>query len=154
MDKNKKMMVWTVVVILIIILGIWIYESNKNMQSSAPTSSTSLTAATPTPSPTPTPTSAVGSITYENAVTKYVGHRIQFNSSCQAIPTQITFRNPTTIMLDNRSAVTEKITLAGVTHTIGAYNFAIVTINEAKLPATLYANCNAEKNVLTVLMQK
>jgi len=44
-------------------------------------------------------------IAYDEALVKYKDTRIQINSGCQAFPNNVTYKNGTTIMIDNRSNV-------------------------------------------------
>jgi len=159
MEKNQKIVIG-VVVALVVIIGLVVFI--KNMNDNSQPASTMTNNQTQTPPATTTPeqatttpaSSAKGSMAYTDAVVKYKDRRIQFTQTCQASPTNMVFKNPVTLMLDNRSTITQKITIAGKTYTIGSYKYTVITINQKTLPATLYANCNSSNNVATILMEK
>ena len=121
--------------------------------SSSPTPSIS-TSATPKSSVKATPKATVSAGTYGQLVDQYVGKRIQFDQYCQANPRSATFKNDTTIMLDNRSGDARIVTVGGVQHSLGGYGYKLVTVSSAVLPKTLNLNCGAAVNVGQILLQK
>lgn len=92
-------------------------------------------------------------LSYQQALVKYADARIQIDSTCQVSPNNVTYKNGTNIMLDNRSAVTRTIKL-GSTYTIKPYGFKIVRLSSSTLPSTLLMDCDSSQNVATVLIQK
>jgi hypothetical protein len=129
---------------------------------------TSTEAATPTPNTVTTSTSTLVSkiipirkpkpvapkaLSYGDAVAKYTNSRIQFNSLCQAIPGQVVFANLTTVMLDNRSDSQQKITIAGQTYIVAAYNYALVTLKQNVMPITLHVGCNNNLNSVEITVE-
>ena len=93
------------------------------------------------------------SISYANALIKYKDARIQLNAACQATPNNMTFKNGTSIMIDNRASVALTVK-AGSVFTIKAYGFKIVKLSSATLPATWLVDCGTSQNVATLLIQK
>jgi hypothetical protein len=55
--------------------------------------------------------------------------------------------NPVTLMLDNRTSTTQKVTIGKAVYNVAGYNYVIVTINEKTLPVNLFVNCNQQTNV-------
>ncbi len=96
---------------------------------------------------------AKNSISYQNALIKYKDHRIQLGQDCQATPTNVTYKNGTSIMIDNRSNVARTVKV-GSNYTIAAWSFKIVNITSSTLPATWLVDCGAQQNVATILIQK
>lgn len=153
-DKTQKLLWMVIPAIVAIILVVWLNKypasnyQNNNQQSSGSNSQTSEA-----PEGTPQPGTST-KLSYTQALSLYQGKRIQFTPICQAIPNDVTYKNPVNLMLDNRSNVPQKITIGKVSYNLGAYNFRIVTVSTNVLPQTLYVNCNAQINVARILMQK
>lgn len=110
----------------------------------------------PTPSPivkkqksVPTPVPK----TYTELVKEYVDRRIQFDQNCQMSPNSVTYKNGVSMMLDNRSAETKKITVGGTNYSIGGYGYKIITLSSKNLPNELWFNCNSATNIGRVLLQ-
>lgn len=94
------------------------------------------------------------SISYAEALVKYKDTRIQLNNLCQATPNNVTFKNGTDIMIDNRSPVARSVKV-GSSFSIKAYGFKIVKLSSpATLPTTWLVDCDAAQNVATILIQK
>ncbi len=93
-------------------------------------------------------------LSYSEALLKYRDFRIQFNETCQAVPNQMTFKNNTTIMLDNRSGSMRAIKVGTKSYSIKPYGFAIATVSSKELPLSFYVDCGTSQNVATILLQK
>ncbi len=91
--------------------------------------------------------------TYSEYVAQYEGRRIQFDESCQARPAEVTFKNGTSIMLDNRSAQARNITVGSVTYSLPGYGYRIITLSSGVLPVNLSISCGASPNIGTILLQ-
>ena len=160
MNKNNQTAIWigAVVVVILIAIGLYVHNQNQSGEYVAPqgTSQTATAPADQTPSTTPvvTPGGPGGSISYSAAVTKYKNSRIQFDTHCAAIPSAVVFRNPATIMLDNRSNASAKIVIDQKTYSLGAYGYQIITLNETASPSISYIDCNASKNVGKITIEK
>lgn len=115
-------------------------------------------------SPTPTPVSgspAAGQrpaekvpADYGAAVTQYEGRRIQFGQYCNAIPTSVTYKNGTSIMLDNRSGEARHVKVGPTAYNLAGYGWRVITLTSKSLPSTLLLDCGASRNVGTILLQK
>ncbi len=92
-------------------------------------------------------------ISYANALIKYKNARIQLNDQCQALPRQMTFKNNTNIMIDNRSSASRTLKI-GAPVSIKGFGFKIINLSSAKLPATWLVDCDKSQNVATILIQK
>ncbi|MEK7228289.1 MAG: hypothetical protein AAB681_02965 [Patescibacteria group bacterium] len=88
---------------------------------------------------------------YTEAVAKYKGSRIQFDQSCQAIPSNQTFKVGTSVMIDNRSPKTTTISFGSSAYLIEAYGYTVVSLTKEGL---FTVNCNEQRNVLTLSVQK
>lgn len=170
MTKNTKGIIWANVAVMMVVISIVTYVKQKphyastktvkeiqnqaqvatlgsDVVSTSTATSTLTTSIITTRKPKPIPPKA---LSYGDAVAKYTDHRIQFNSICQAIPGQVVFANFTTIMLDNRSDGVQKITIAGKTYTVPAYDYVLVTLKQKVLPITLHVNCNNQMNAVEI----
>lgn len=99
------------------------------------------------------PVKKVPSISYADALIKYKEARIQIDEDCQAFPNNVTYKNGTSIMIDNRSAVNRTMKVGGI-YTVKAYGFKIIKLDRPKLPETLLVDCDTYKNVATILVQQ
>lgn len=102
------------------------------------------------PIKTPTKTQILA---YADALKRYANKRLQVSPDCQITPNNVTYKNGTTFMIDNRSNKAKTIKI-GSTYTIPAYSFRIVTLSSAQLPATYYIDCDKSQNSGTVILQK
>ncbi|MFM7088427.1 MAG: hypothetical protein ACKOW9_02765 [Candidatus Paceibacterota bacterium] len=98
-------------------------------------------------------TTVPAKLSYADALVKYKDARIQFDAECRAVPGNVTYKDGTEIMLDNRAGVSRTITL-GSTFTIGAYGFKIVKVTSNVLPYTYLVDCGDKQNVATILVQR
>ncbi len=90
---------------------------------------------------------------YTEAVALYRDRRIQLDVNCQAILNNLTFKNHTKIMIDNRSPFTRTVKI-GKTMTINPWDFKIVKLSSINLPFTYFVDCDGSENVATLLIQK
>ena len=95
----------------------------------------------------------VPSISYADALIQYKEARIQIDEDCQAFPNNVTYKNGTSIMIDNRAGV-DRIVKVGSAYSVKAYNFKIIKLERATLPETLLVDCDTYKNVATILVQQ
>ncbi len=99
------------------------------------------------------PKSVAVSPSYTQALVAYKDARIQLDSDCRAIPSKVTYKNGTSIMVDNRAAVARTVTV-GSTFSIPAYDYKIVKLSSAVLPVTWNVNCDQRVKVASILIQK
>jgi hypothetical protein len=92
-------------------------------------------------------------LTYAEALEVYKDKRIQLDSKCQAFPSQVTYKNDTKVMLDNRSAAKRSINF-GSTFSLDGYGFKIVTLKSTVVPSMILLSCDQQPNVGSVLLQK
>ena len=92
-------------------------------------------------------------LTYEQAIKKYEGVRIQFDASCQAIPNQITVKTGANVMFDNRSGDARWISLNNVGYYINGYDFAVLRLASKTLPSNVVLDCGSAQNVGQILIQ-
>ncbi len=154
--KNSKIIIGAVVAVVIIIVLVMVSD-----ESSAPTASPEASAsvsATPVASATPTPrsgaTTAPKTLTYQEALNKYSGTRIQFDARCQAIPNQLVVKTGTAVMLDNRSGDARSFSVGTVKYTLPGYGFRIITASSTTFPKTLVIDCGSAQNVGQILIQR
>ena len=108
----------------------------------------------PNPSISPTNKVIQPAKTYTQLVAQYVGKRIQFDARCQAIPNNVTFKDGTQVMFDNRSGDARTITVGGTKYQFAGYGYKVLTLSSGTLPKTLYLSCGAAVNVGQILLQK
>ena len=92
--------------------------------------------------------------TYTTLVKQYEGRRIQFDIYCQAIPKNVTYKNGTKVMFDNRSGDARIITIGGVQYNFPGYGYKVLTLSSNTLPKTLLLSCGAAVNVGQILLQR
>lgn len=100
------------------------------------------------------PSAQTAAQTYTNLVKEYEGRRIQFDINCQAIPSNVTYKNGTKVMFDNRSGDARIIIVGGVQYNVGGYGYKILTLSSPTLPKTLLLSCGSAVNVGQILLQK
>jgi len=97
-------------------------------------------------------TSPAVSLSYEQALLKYKDARLQLDKTCQASPDKMTFKNGTSIMIDNRAPVSRTVKV-GSTYNIKAYGFKIITLSASTFPTNLLVDCDKSQNVATIIVQ-
>lgn len=152
---------WTaIIVVLVIVAGVWWFNGGSSNLSLTPGTSPSPSAlgATKTPvaskgkTATPVPT-ITSTLSYSQLVAQYGANRIQFNQSCQAVPSSVVFKNGTSVLLDNRSNQARTISVNGRLYSLVAYGYQVITLSSSTLPATLTLSCNSNVNVGTINLQ-
>ena len=92
-------------------------------------------------------------ISYAEALIKYEKNRIQLDTLCRAFPNTATFKNDSSVMIDNRSPLPRVINI-GSKYSIKAYGFKIIKLSSETLPVTWFLDCDGSENVATILLQK
>jgi hypothetical protein len=153
--KNSKAVVWVIVGILLIIGAYVIFAKKDDMtsDSSGNQPAGEVESKEDTSAGSQNSSSTGSSMNYTQAVAAYGDRRIQLDTDCQAHPNSVTYKNGTSIMIDNRSARSARVRHGGA-FTISPYSFKIVKLTSDKLPATYLVDCGASQNVATVLVQK
>ena len=150
---KDKLIIELIVVLALVGFALWslnknpapiVTDNTKNGQEVIPTEDTSVGSVN---------ANAPTSITYAQALVKYKDARIQLNNICQASPNNVTYKNNTSIMLDNRAPV-DRTVKVGFVFNIKAWGFKIIKLSSAKLPATWLVDCDTSQNVATILIQK
>ncbi len=161
--KNKNL--WLgVAAALVVVLLIIILTNKKNKDAEAPVENAEVvdTAATeqaevakPTRrSPSTKQTApAVKKMTYAEALVKYKDFRLQFDTECRAVPNNVTYKDGTEIMIDNRSGANRNF-VVGSLFTVAPYDFKIVKVSSNVLPYTYLVDCGDKQNVATILLQR
>ena len=97
---------------------------------------------------------AAAPISYNQALIKYADRRIQLDKTCQAQPNNVTYKDNTGIMIDNRSAQARTVKV-GTTFTIKPWGFKIVVLPDIYLKSkTILIDCDKYQNVATILIQE
>ena len=154
MNENQKVFVELIVVLILVGFGFWLLTKDKDSASVVTDTGGAEIAPTEDISEGSVNLgSGAASISYQNALIKYKDARIQLDQSCRASPSNVTFKNNTSIMIDNRASLARTVKV-GFTFSIKPYGFKIVNLSSATLPATWYIDCNGSQNVATILIQK
>lgn len=162
-NQNKNLWIW-VVVVLVIIVAFWfmiqssttVVTDNTVNNPAVNTEDTALEANIGMEDISAGSVNAGAtavSISYANALIKYKDTRLQLDKTCQASPNNVTYKNGTNIMIDNRAPVARTVKV-GSTFSIKAWGFKIVKISSPTLPATWLVDCGTSQNVATILIQK
>ncbi len=159
-EKKTAFAIIAIAVVIALIWGISCIRKNKSAEpvlEDVVASQEEVTESTPVATKKPTNsgnTAAAPSMSYEEALRVYEGRRIQFDESCIATPFQHTYKNGTSIMLDNRSNQMRSIYDLGQTVNIPAYGFKVITLSATTFPKTLLVDCDSRQNVATIIIQK
>jgi hypothetical protein len=155
-NSNNKIWIWVIVVALIAVVLFLVFYNNQAVVPPTTENSQIPTTTGTESSQDVSGITGVGavSISYTNALIKYADRRIQLDETCQAHPNNVTYKDNTGIMIDNRSPQTRTIKV-GTTFTIKPYGFKIVILPDIYLKAkTLLVDCDKYQNVATVLVQE
>ena len=166
---TTKLVIGVGVVCVLLAVGVWVMREQDGedivTDAGARPSPTVNVQATPTgdalaePSPTatgttagkPTPTPKLG---YDAALRQFEGRRIQLDPACTAIPSQVTYKNGTQLMLDNRSGESKSVLFNLKRYTIPAYDYIVVAAVADSTPAVTYMDCGQKQNVAKITIQK
>lgn len=152
-----------VFIVVLIIVALLSKESSNKAVPVNETPSNETTTSTPTSTPSANPAARPKApstaqidqaAAYASALTKYTGHYIQFNPSCQATPANVTFKNGTAVMFDNRSSKQITISLDDNKFVIKAYDYLAMKVTSKILPKTISLSCNSSYNVGQILLQE
>ena len=160
-DSVSKKYIYIVVGIVVLAIAAWgIYAYNHQNNAADDTSQQVTGKNNDIVPPAATSTAPAENLSashtikeYEAALIKYAKTRIQF-VGCQANPNNVVYKNPVTVMLDNRAKVTDKIVIYGRIYTVAPLDYQLVTLNESVLPAKTLIDCNQSQNVATLLIEK
>jgi hypothetical protein len=155
MQKNKNTILAIVGLVIIAVIVLMVVKNNKKPVevTEIPTDSVEQVDDTTTEVGAVVIKPKTNSISYQQALVKYKDHRIQLGQDCQATPTSVTYKNGTSIMIDNRSNVARTVKV-GSNYTINAWSFKVVNLTSSTLPATWLVDCGKQQNVATILIQK
>ncbi len=154
MDKKAKIGLALAVVIVLIALVVWGLKDKTNVtEDQTPVAEATEDVTDGSVNKPASSTNAGSSMSYTQALNTYKDRKIQFGVDCAATPSNMTFRNNTNIMLDNRSAQSRTITL-GTTYTVKPYGFKIINLSSSTLPKTILVDCGQKQNIATILLQK
>jgi hypothetical protein len=156
MGKN----IWVLVALVVIVAvyftgGKWLdkYSGVVGTTSPSPSSSSSSAPGTtvkPVVGKSPAP---VSNKSYTELVKEYVGRIIQFDDRCQINPKDPKFKNGTSIMLDNRSAIARTVTVGTAKYDLAGYGYKLITLSSPSLPKELNITCGSSGNVGKILLQ-
>ena len=97
---------------------------------------------------------ASGSLSGQEVRTKYADRTIQFDEACEATPVAPTYKNGTTVLLDNRFEAARAISIGGHQYTVPGYGYVLVNLFSSTLPQKYNVDCDFRQNVSTILLQK
>ena len=154
MDKNKWLLL--TVVVLVVALGYWLMGKGGGLplgNSVYPTSSPSSSSVAKAPAkksaaPVPTPSKPYGDL-----VKEYEGRRIQFDSRCQVVPNNATYKNGSSVMLDNRSNNPVTVKVGNTSYSLMGYGYQVINLSSTSLPKELTVSCGSAGDVGKILLQ-
>lgn len=154
MGKGDNPVFVLVVVLALVIYGFWSLKQNPppapvvdvNQPADVVESTSGRNVNTNTTAP-------VAPLSYAQALEKYKNARIQLDKDCQARPSNVTYKNNTSIMIDNRAPVARAVKVGSVFN-IKAWGFKVVKLSSATLPVTWYVDCDKSQNVAAILIQR
>lgn len=153
MDLLKNKAVW--IVLGIIVVALIIFLAAQSGQGGP--SDTAAQEGTEDVSTGSVNAGSGGTLSYQQALTRFADRRIQFFTAydaCQATPNDVTYKDNTGIMLDNRSAGTRTIKIID-TYSVKAWGFKIVTLPDTyRASKTILVDCDRSQNVAQILVQE
>jgi flagellar basal body-associated protein FliL len=153
MKKNSNVWVGIVVIIVLFISGT-IFFINTNKQNTLEPNEIVTTEPNLTEEVGGDAEVATTPISYASALVAYKDRRIQLDTNCQAHPNNVTYKDNTGIMIDNRSPE-ERTVKAGITFTIKPWGFKIIVLPNVYLSnKTILVDCDQSQNVATILIQE
>ena len=150
------MWIWIIVAVVVVAAVVWFFTySNTQKVIPFPTENNKTTEPVSVQDISSKDIGAgAAPITYAAALVKYADRRIQLDSTCQAHPNNVSYKDNTGIMIDNRSAQTRTIKV-GTTFTIKPWGFKIVVLPDIYLKSkTILVDCDGSQNVATILVQE
>lgn len=155
-----------VILAVIIVVGMVLRKSFGVSTEVRPAATNTIVAPAESPVPPPTPAPTAGKptaeqkptptpkLSYAEALKKYADSRIQLDSNCRAVPSQVVYKNGTSVMFDNRADVARKLVFNTRTYTVGAYDFLVLPVVAANPPSVTYLDCAEKQNVATIQIAK
>ena len=98
-----------------------------------------------------TPEPIVDTRSYAELILAYKDRTIQFGKDCQVRASDQVYKLGGEVLLDNRNDFPVLITFGGISYNLGGYGHQVVTLNSE---GKFMVECNANKNVVTVTVQK
>ena len=155
----KKILI-LVVVVLVVGLGYWLMGRDGNLVGDymSPGEGTSPTSSPAAKAPAKPKSGAVAPVStpskpYSDLVKEYEGRRIQFDERCQPVPNSSTYKNGTSVMLDNRSSKPVTVKLGDKSYSLIGYGYQVVNLSSPSLPKEMTVSCGTAGNVGKVLLQ-
>lgn len=145
--------------IIVVALGFWLMgdsPSDQNAETTPTETPSNKVSPSVKASSSPKTTASAPSDTrsYTDLVKAYEGKRIQFDALCQAVPSYVTFKTGTTIMLDNRSGDARYVKIGQDEHYLGSYGYKIITlVSTSSAPTNVDISCGSAVNVGRILLQ-
>jgi hypothetical protein len=151
----SKKVLWLIVVVVV---AIAIYLVWGGGSGSILTNLPGIYNASPSPTPAtgtykPKATPVAGTKSYTDYVKEYEGRRIQFGENCQMVPVRPTYKNGTSILLDNRSAQSRTIAMGGKTYSLQGYGYQVINLSSPALPKEMSVSCGSNPSVGIILLQ-
>lgn len=162
LTNGMKKIYWALVVIAVIAVVGYFKMGSKSLpyvgyqgaSSPSPSSSPVKTVYKPKAKSAPTSNSDSGTaMAYTDLVKQYTDRRIQFDDNCQTTPSAPTYKNNTSILLDNRSATARVVSVNGVKYQLGGYGYKVITLSSTTLPREMSVDCGSRYNVGRILLQ-
>ncbi len=91
---------------------------------------------------------------YGDTILQYGNQRVQFDMYCQAVPVASTYKDGSSIMLDNRSGDARIISLNKVQYRLAGHGWALVKLSAKNPPETWSIDCGSAVNVGKITIQK
>ena len=154
-NKNSNVIWGVVILVVVVVFGVWMF-TKSGTDSALPEEVVTPVAETPSAVVTPSKNGdASVTLSYEKALATYKDKRIQLGlgTSCKATPDTVTYKNGTSIMIDNRSPNDRTFKL-GATYSVKGFGYKIVKLSSDTVPTKWLLDCDKQQNVATVLIQK
>lgn len=162
MGKYKRLS-WLLAVLVVLVFVLW---SNYRKQT--------ISSITSSPSPSPSvdfspivkakfranknQKNSGPTLSYQEALGLYGDWRVQFDSSCRALPAHLVVKTGSKIMFDNRTSDAKAVNIDGKIHTFPGYGFQIITLASQNPFHEFNLDCqsisNQSENTNTILVQQ
>ncbi len=143
MKNLKNFLVIAGLAVVIVGAGNWMNVQNGDLSSL-------ISKKVKTPVATVKPAASTDNAGYNQALVSYKNSRIQFNQACQVTPSNASFKNGTSVLLDNRSKTAHTVSFNGATYSLPAYGYQVVVVSSSTAPSKLGINCDGTVNTGTI----
>ena len=158
MKYDHKTLIGAGIVVILLVIAFVFSFKHKSVEAPLPMPSVSMdvpeTPAKPIVHKKKVAVDMTEGLSYTEAFMKYgKGNFLQFDDNCQSHPVSLSVVNGSKLMLDNRSAKSEVITVGDNSYAMGPFSFKIIIASASSIPTTYTIDCKDAQNVSTLIVE-